>query len=460
MTIDRRTFMHGIGACAVMAAAPYRTAYGAADQPQSLLIRGGAVLTMDDAIGDFASGDVLIRAGNIVAVGKQLDAGDAQILDARGCVVLPGLIDTHWHMWNSLARSYAPTQSGMKFFEAMKKLSAKYTPQDSYLAVRFALAEAVNGGITSATNWAHNIRSPQHADAELQAMFESGTGGRFLYGYPQDMAADQTNDFADIMRVRKQYFSSADGAIDMGMALRGPERTPASTWQREAAFAHQQGLPMSVHVSVTRDAQQKRSIEQMRSAGFLDRRAELVHATHASDDDFRAIVAAGSHVVITPFTEMRVGYGVTPVMRMLDNGIAPSIGNDTTVLSGNADLFGVMRATLSLANGQAENELAVSARRVLRMATIDAARNLGRESRIGSLSPGKQADVILIDAMRLGSAPLVDPLAFVTEGAQPSYVRDVIASGRFLKRNGKLTRVDISQLIDEVDDAWARMSRA
>ncbi|KMQ81134.1 hypothetical protein BPMI_02141c [Candidatus Burkholderia pumila] len=125
----------------------------------------------------------------------------------------------------------------------MKKLSAASTPRESYLAVRFALAETINGGITSVMNWAHNIRSPQHADAELRAMFESGAGGRFLYGYPQDMESSKTNNFAYTTRVRQQYFSSSDGAIDLGMAIRGPERTPAPTWQREIGFARQHELP-------------------------------------------------------------------------------------------------------------------------------------------------------------------------------------------------------------------------
>jgi 5-methylthioadenosine/S-adenosylhomocysteine deaminase len=467
LSLQRRKFMHGMGGIAMLAAMP-SVGHAASDAssvssagapPSDVLIRGGTVLSMDDAVGDLAQGDVLIRDGRIAAIGSRLEAGDTLVLDAHGTVVLPGLIDTHWHMWNSVARGYAPTASGARFFEAMKKLSAAFTPEDNYVAVRLALAEAINGGITSATNWAHNIRSPAHADAELQAMFESGMSGRFLYGYPQDLDAQRTNDFADIERVRKEYFAGGRGLVDLGVAIRGPERTPASTWRREVQFARERGLPFSVHVAVTRDVQKQRSIEQMHAAGFLDARAELVHATHANDEDFRTIVASGSQVVITPFTEMRVGYGITPVKRMLDAGIAPTIGNDTTVLSGNADLFGVMRAVLSLGNGQAENELALSSRRVLRMATIDAARNLGMADRIGSLAVGKQADVIVLDTRQLASAPLTDPFAFVTEGAQPACVRDVIASGRFLKRDGKLTRVDAGRLVDDANEAWARLRR-
>ncbi|KNH03909.1 hypothetical protein BRCH_01487c [Candidatus Burkholderia brachyanthoides] len=121
-------------------------------------------------------------------------------------------------------------------------LSAAYEPDDSYLAVRYALAEALSGGITSVTNWAHNIRSPNNADAELRAMFESGTGGRFLYGYPQNMAASKSNDFADIERVRKQYFDGAR-ARRSGCAIRGPERTTAAVWGRKMEFIRATAKP-------------------------------------------------------------------------------------------------------------------------------------------------------------------------------------------------------------------------
>ncbi|KMZ11617.1 hypothetical protein BHUM_05847c [Candidatus Burkholderia humilis] len=459
--------MHSIGALALLAAAPFRV-YGQVtrdtqtvqdDAPESLLIRNATVLSMDSTVGDHAQADVLIRAGKIVAVGANIDAHDTAMLDARGMIALPGLINRHWHMWNSLARSYAPTASGTRFFQAIKTLSAAFRPQDNHLAVRCAFAEAISGDITHVMNWAHNIRSPEHAEAELHAMRESGASGRFLYGYAQDASPTTTNDFADIERVRKQYFNASDNAINLGVAIRGPERTPRSTWQTEMAFAQRQRLPLSVHVSVTRDAQKQQAIEHMRMAGFLDAATELVHVTHASDGYFEHIAAAKSSVVITPLTEMRVGYGVTPVKRMLDGGIRPSIGNDTTVFSGNADLFGVVRVVLNLANGQAENELAVSARCVLEMATIDAARSLGLESRIESLSPGKQADVILVDVNHVDAAPLIDPIAFVTEDAQPAHVRHVIARGRFLKRDGRLTGIDTAQLVRDVDETWDYLHR-
>jgi 5-methylthioadenosine/S-adenosylhomocysteine deaminase len=466
-TLQRRRFIHGMSAMALIASAPLRaqgvqaSAASSDAEPApdsgSLLIRGGTVLTMDARSGDHPRADVLIRAGNIAAVGPNLAADGVPVLDARGAIVMPGLIDTHWHMWNSLARSYAPTASGTRFFEAMKTLSAAYEPDDSYLAVRYALAEAAAGGITSVTNWAHNIRGPEHADAELRAMFESGMGGRFLYGYPQDAAATRTNDFADIARVRKQYFDGPRGLVDLGVAIRGPERTPAAVWREEMAYARRQGLPFSVHVAVTREAQKQRAIDQMHTAAFLDAATELVHVTHASDGDLRVIAAAKSNVVITPFTEMRVGYGIAPVMRMLGSGIRPTLGNDTTVLAGNADLFDVMRVVLGLANGQAEDELAVPARRVLEMATIDAARSLGLDARIGSLVPGKQADVIVLDASRLAAAPLTDALAFVAGGAQPEQVRDVLVAGRFVKRAGRLMRVDAPQLAQQADAAWHRL---
>jgi cytosine/adenosine deaminase-related metal-dependent hydrolase len=239
---------------------------------------------------------------------------------------MPGLIDSHWHMWNSLLRNAAPTAQGTTFFKTLAPLSAKFTPALSSMGVRLSLAEAINAGITTVNNWAHNVRGPAFADAEVRALEESGVRARFWYGYPQDMAATGKMDFKDVQRLKRMLSTSS--RVDLGLAIRGPERTEADVWEEEFAFAKAENLPISTHIAVTREAQKKRAVRQLADRGLLNSSVQLVHATHVDAEDLQLIAKSGATVSLTPLTEMRVGYGLAPVMALHEAKI-PSVWAST-----------------------------------------------------------------------------------------------------------------------------------
>ena len=233
--VNRRTLLKGATALGALAAAsgrllaqqadrpPVRTAAGpAAPLPQraELLVRGATVLTMDPNLGDFAPGDVHVRDGAIVAVGARVDAPNAQVLDGAGMICMPGFVDTHWHLWTSLFRPFVRADLGsLGYFPVTSRLGPHMTPEDSYRSARLGIAEALSAGVTTVHNWAHNVRSPEHADAELSAMRDSGIRGRFAYGPAQGMPDDQPMDMAGVARTQKAWMPG-DGLITMGICSR------------------------------------------------------------------------------------------------------------------------------------------------------------------------------------------------------------------------------------------------
>ncbi|MFJ4145204.1 amidohydrolase family protein [Pseudomonas sp. NPDC089734] len=462
--LDRRALLKagallGAGLAMPGCATSSNTSPAAAQKPAHLLIRHATILSMDPQLGDIRDGDVRIRDGLIVAVGKQLPIEGATVLDATGMILIPGIVDTHWHLWNSLMRNSAPVR-GEAFFKTQLALSKRLTPELSALGVRLGLAQATAAGITTVNNWAHNIRNPAFAYAELQALVQSGLRSRMWYGYPQELAATAPMDFNDIQRFQKQLEAPAYRRVDLGMAIRGPERTEANIWQQEFAFARQHALPVSTHIGVTRQAQQKKAIQQLARLGLLSPDLQLVHATHVDAADLQAIAHSGATVCLTPLTEMRIGYGLPPVMALHDARVPLSLGIDTLVLSGNANPFMVMQTTLNLATAMSENEAALTAADVLYWATQGGADSMGLGKVIGSITVGKRADLALIDGHRLGIAPITDATASVVQSATPNDVDTVIAEGRLLKQGGKLLEVDTEKLANEAIEGWLAISRS
>lgn len=459
---DRRTLLKlGAGL-----AAGLTVRANAEEKPASLLltdndphcvIRNATVITMDPILGDNSQVDIEVRDGKIMAVGKNLSVQGAMLINGTGKIVIPGLVDSHWHLWNSFLRNSSPSPQGETFFKSQLKTSARFTPELSALGVRMGLAEALNAGITTVNNWSHNLRNPSFADAELKAMAASGLRTRLWYGYAQDLAATAAMDFKDIQRVQATLTSEKTSAVSLGLAIRGPERTGPAIWQQEFAFAKQQGLPISTHIAVTGEMQKKRAIQQLAQQDLLNKSVQLVHATHADEEDIKTIAQSGASVCFTPLTEMRVGYGLAPVAAMHQANIPLALGIDTLVLSGNANPFMVMQTTLNLATGITGNELALTARDVLYWATQGGANMMGLGDQLGSITPGKRADLVLIDTQRLGMFPLTDPVAAVVQSATPSDVETVIADGKILKYQGKLQHIDVAELAFEAQRGYKQV---
>jgi 5-methylthioadenosine/S-adenosylhomocysteine deaminase len=420
------------------------------------VIRDGFVLTMDSA-GDIPGGDVHISDGVIVAIGEHLDVPGAEVIDAAGKIVAPGFVDTHWHMWNTLLRGLsdgcpgtaAPDRSG--YFKTCVTLGKHFLPRDTYEGTRLACAEAIDAGITTVHDWAHNVRGLDWAEAGLRSLAESGLRARFSYGYETGHHNDRLmalDDLADVAARWPAY--SAGGRIHLGMAWRGnggsnpAMRVGPRLYRQEIEAARGLGLPVTVHACGPRAAAGQ--ISAYAADGLLGSDLQMVHLNNASPDEIALAAEHGTPVSVSPFTELQIGYGQPVTARLLAAGLPTGLSVDTTMLSGNADMFAVMKVTQACANALAHDEFALCARDVLRLATIEGARTLGLDSVTGSLTPGKRADVIVVSVDAPNIGVLTDPARLLVTAAHPGNVGTVISDGVLLKRNGVLTGYDIADV--------------
>jgi cytosine/adenosine deaminase-related metal-dependent hydrolase len=438
-----------------------RTVASGLPAQDEFIVKGAYILTMDPSLGEIESGDIHVRNGAIVAVGRNLSAPGAQAIDASGMIALPGFIETHWHMWGAVARNMAGPTKETGYYYISRLLGQFFTPEDNARGVRLALAEGINTGLTTFNNWSHNLLAPEYADAELAVHREVGARARFSYGYSRKTAPNSTLPLDDVARVQKQWFgggnTSADGLLTLGIASRGPENNSIEICEKEWAFARARKLAITSHMGTSAARVKKREgIQSLAKAKLLGPDVLLIHDTNNSPEDLKLLAETKTPVSMSPFTELRTGFGITPVDDFLKAGVPVSLSVDTTILSGNADMFAIMKAIENIADGHAVSEYAISPQRVLEMATIDGARALGIDDKVGSLKPGKRADFMLVRTDAVNMIPFTVPARMIVQSAQPANVDAVVVDGRFLKKDGKLTTVDVDRLRRDAADTIAR----
>jgi 5-methylthioadenosine/S-adenosylhomocysteine deaminase len=430
----------------------------------NFVIRNAFVMTMEPGTGDIAGGDVHVKDGVIAAIGQYLEAPGSNTIKGEGMIVLPGLVETHWHMWNTLLRSMSGEKAEFGYFRTTAALGQKYEPSDMYQGTRLAAAEALNSGITFVHSWCHNIRGPAYAEADLRALRESGLRARFSYGPMQAHPNTQTIDLEDLERLSRNWGSySNDGLITLGMAWRGQggnnpaTAVPSEIYTREIETARRLGLPITVHASGSRPAAGQ--VDRIGKAKLLGKDMQIVHGIVLTAEEIAAIKAAGASVSLSPTTELRIGFGFPQTANLLAAGIPVGLSVDTVELSGNADMFGIMKFIQNIENARSESEFKLSARRVLELATIEGARSMGMADRIGSLKPGKRADLIMVSTRDINLAVFGDPAHMLVTAAQPANVDTVVIDGRILKRSGRLVHLNVAQIATDAANASAALRK-
>jgi cytosine/adenosine deaminase-related metal-dependent hydrolase len=422
------------------------------------VVRGAHVLSMDATVGDLPNGDVHVRNGAIVAVGANVAAPGVEVIDGKGMIAMPGFVDTHWHLWTSVFRPVIRNDDpAYGYFPVTSKLGPHMTAQDTYRSVRLGLAEAIAAGVTTTQNWAHNVRSPAHADAELSAMRDMGIRGRFAYGAPQGMANDQPMDLADLARVQREWMPN-DGMLTLGICSRNigndpnPMRGTVTTdlAKREWGGARKLGLPITIHTSgppITK---------LLEDAGLLGSDVQLVHPLNTSAEDRAILAKRGVSYSTSPTGESRrpASAGVIQLAELLEAGVKVSMSIDHNT-NYNCDCFVCMRMLYSLNLHRVGNRHKIPAKRLVQLATIDGAKDLGLADKTGSLTPGKRADLILIRTTDINMTPMGDPYDALVALAMPSNVDTVVVDGRILRRGSKFTALDHSRVVAEANEAMA-----
>ncbi|HEY0172523.1 MAG TPA: 5'-deoxyadenosine deaminase [Pyrinomonadaceae bacterium] len=425
---------------------------------QSVLIRGGTVVTMDAAETVF-TGDVLVRGGRVEAVGDLSSAKADVELDARGCAVLPGFVQTHVHLCQTLFRGAADDLSLLDWLKRrVWPMEAAHDAASLRASARLGVAEMIRGGTTCALT----METVNHTEEVFRVVEESGfraTVGKCMMDKGEEVPAGLSEETEDSIReslaLLEKWHGRAGGRVRYCFAPRFAVSCTRGLLERVAALAREHGVMIHTHASENRSEIELveretglRNVLYLDSLGVSGPHVLLAHCVHLDEAEVNLLASKGTHVAHCPSSNMKLGSGVAPVTEMLDAGVSVSLGADGAPCNNRLDMFTEMRSA-ALLQKVSRGADALPARRVLRMATRDGARALGLEGEVGSLEAGKRADVTIVELGRLHTTPLPDVVSTLVYAAEARDVRDVLIDGRLVLRGGELQTLDEREVVVE-----------
>jgi 5-methylthioadenosine/S-adenosylhomocysteine deaminase len=398
------------------------------------LLKGGCVLSLDPKVGDFDVADVLIEGGRIAAVQPNITAA-AQVIDASNTIVMPGFIDTHRHMWQGTVRNSLPNGLlGDYVRDILGSVRSVMRPEDVRIGDLVTAFSAINAGVTTLLDWSHIGNSPAHTDAAIQGLRESGVRAVYAFGGGIGGTANRYPD--DIRRLRKQHFSSGDQLLTLAMA----SGMTAGEW----AIAREVGASISVHAGGALAGLEK----------SLGPDVTYIHCNSFTDGAWKMVADSGGHVSISCPIEMEMGHGIPPIQQALDHGLRPSLSVDVETQMP-SDFFTQMRSVFTLQRMQAlarqrandgNAPKLLTVRDVIEFATISGARANRLDRTIGTLTPGKDADIVMLRTDAINVTPLNNAYAAVVLAMDTSNVDTVLIAGQVRKRAGQLVGVDLNRI--------------
>ena len=429
------------------------------------LIKGPAIISMDSAIGDLRTGDVLIEQDRIVAVAPSIAADDADVIDASHMLLLPGLINGHLHTWQTGLRGLAADWTVAEYMQAMHRgLATLFRPEDIYIANLMGALNQINNGATTLVDWCHNNPTTEHSDAAIRALDDAGIRALFLHGSPKPDPKPGQRHFSEVPMPRREIerfckgrFASRDGLVTFGLAILGPYY---STYD-----VHAGGLGAGARVRTAgqyacgrrKGACTATDLSGCWMTNLVDDHLTVVHGNDIARDTVVRMVDRGATFTVTAEIELQMGYG-DPLTGILHAQNAPiSIGTDVEPAVG-SDLFTCMRLTLQHERNRSIVEAlaktnnrpqhsALTCRNALSWVTTGAAKIAGLDDRIGSITPGKQADIILLRTDALNMTPMHDLAGCAVMQAATANVDTVIIAGRVMKQGGNLLTNGLAEKI-------------
>ena len=430
-----------------------------------ILIRGGHVVSMDAAVGNFPKGDVLIEGDKIIAVAADCGGVDAKLIDATDKLVIPGMVDTHRHTWQTQMRGICADMTLIDYMNTIRlAISPNYTSYDVYIGNKLGALEAINAGVTTILDFSHCNNSPAHSDGAVTGLRDSGIRALFCYGFfdssPETTAFGSHEErIGDYERILRTY--SSEPNLTFGVSLTEVGLLPWPKTVAEIEAARRTNGRIAVHTGCFWGSVVNTGIKEMFAAGLLGSDHVHIHCVGLDDEDWNCLEQSGAHLSIAVETEMNMGMGWPAFCECRKRKMKPTLSCDVISLN-SGDLLTQMRLALAAyrfadndpinKRGAMPEKLTVTARDAFEWVTINGAIACGLEDRIGSLTPGKQADVVVIgNPSSFTGQRAIHPLGSAVFQSNPSDVWDVLVAGRELKRNGQLVGIDLKQLFAEAN---------
>lgn len=428
-----------------------------------ILIKGGIVVTMTPEGPNGVAANILVEDDQIAAIGDIPAIDGAEMIDATGRIVMPGLIDSHVHTWQTGLRGVAGDWTVPEYMRAMHRgLATCFRPEDIRIANLVGSLAKLDAGITTLVDWCHNNPTPDHTDAAIDGLEESGARALFLHGSPKPDPKPGQKHFSEvpmprgeIERLRKGRLSSDDRLVTMGLAILGPQYGIHEICVEDYALAREFDMIVSTHTGGG-PMLASGSFEKLIEMGLIDNRANIVHANNFDDDLIAALVDAGANFTVTAEIELQMGFGYPLTGKLRALGAPVTIGADVEPAAA-CDMFTAMRLTMNtqrnidnlalIEKGEPlPDTTTITCHQALQWVTVNGGRMMAMSDRIGSLAPGKQADIVLLRSGDLNLFPVHDAVNSIVRQAGPGNVDTVMVAGKFVKRDGRMLYGDLESL--------------
>jgi len=437
------------------------------------LIRGATIVTMD-ARGDLV-GDLLVRGSTIAAIAPRIEPGEADVVEAAGSIVIPGLVNAHMHTWQTALRGIAANWTLPEYFRKMHAgLALAFAPEDLRIATYVGALNQLNCGTTTLADWCHNNRTPEHNDAAIEGLLASGIRAAFFHGTPKPDPKPGETPFwevphprAELERLLKKH--QGNELLTVHAAILGPHYSTLEVALHDFAMANELGIIASLHQGGG-PARTPDGWQRLEAAGLLGDHVNIVHGHALDDAQLQRFCELGISFSAAAESEMSQGHGHPLTGRLRAFGRAPSLGVDLeSVLSGDMltqarVALGIQRSLDNVAHREAHGTIpptsTITAREALSWVTVEGAKMLKQQDRIGSLAPGKQADLVLIRATDLNMQPVHDPVASVVFQASLANIDSVMVAGRWKKRSGRLVGVQLEKPLAELAASGRKIAGA
>jgi len=438
------------------------------------LIRGATVVTMDHQ-GDLYDTDILIEGSRIKEIAKHINVEADNTVDGTGYIVIPGLINAHMHTWQTALRGVASNWTLLEYFQKMHSgLATVFEPEDLYIATKMGALNQINCGTTALIDWCHNNKTPEHNDAAITGLVESGIRAAFFHGTPKPEPKEGETPFwerphprAELERLVKQYGSH--DLISIGTAILGPHYSTLDVSLHDFRMAKELNMIASMHQGGG-PARTPEGWQVLEEQGLLGPSINIVHGHALSDEQLKRFCDLGMTFSATAESEMSQGHGHPLTGRLRDFGKAPSLGVDLESVCG-GEMFIQARIALGIqrsldnfdyrqSHGTIPPTSTITTRQALSWITIEGARVLGQLDEIGTLKAGKKADLVMIRTTDLNMQPVNDPVSTVVMQTSLANIENVMIAGEWKKKNGQLIGVELAPQIEKLNTSAHKITKA